>query len=72
MATSPCANYSKDNVATDPSLGMGTTAGSLALVGSRPHRNAPVVQRVSSERPILWMSLICASVASGRWSNFTR
>jgi len=33
----------KDNVATHPDLGMDTTAGSLALAGSRPKRNADIV-----------------------------
>ncbi|KAJ9165614.1 Amidase family protein [Coniochaeta hoffmannii] len=36
----------KDNIATQPDLGMETTAGSVALVGSRPRRNADVVQRL--------------------------
>ena len=36
----------QDNIATQPDLGMETTAGSAALVGSRVRRNADVVQRV--------------------------
>ncbi|KAL6895038.1 amidase signature domain-containing protein [Trichoderma evansii] len=35
----------KDAIATDPQLGMDTTAGSWALVGSRPPRNASTVQK---------------------------
>ncbi|KAH8688628.1 amidase signature domain-containing protein [Phaeosphaeriaceae sp. PMI808] len=36
----------KDNIATHPDLGMGTTAGSLALVNSRPKKNAEIVERL--------------------------
>lgn len=36
----------KDNVATHPSTGLDTTAGSLALVNSKPRSNAPIVDRV--------------------------
>jgi amidase len=45
----------KDNIATTPALGLDTTAGSLALVGSKPRSNAAVVDRVS--HPILALSL---------------
>lgn len=37
----------KDNIATHPSTGLDTTAGSLALVNSSPRSNAPIVDRVS-------------------------
>ena len=37
----------KDNIATLPSLGMVTSAGSLALLDSKPRENAPVVDRVN-------------------------
>jgi amidase len=30
---------------TDPSLGMGTTAGTWPLVGAKPKRNAAIVQK---------------------------
>ena len=36
----------KDSIATHPSLGMDTTAGSLALVGSRPLQHATIVQKL--------------------------
>jgi amidase len=36
----------QDNIATDPTLGMDTTAGSFALKGSRPKGNADVVNAV--------------------------
>jgi len=36
----------KDNIATHPSLGMKTTAGSLALLDSRPRQNARVVDKL--------------------------
>lgn len=36
----------KDNIATCPSTGLDTTAGSLALVGSCPRNNATIVDRV--------------------------
>lgn len=37
----------QDSIATHPDLGLDTTAGSLALVDSRPRKNATVVDRVS-------------------------
>ncbi|QYS96794.1 Putative amidase C869.01 [Trichoderma simmonsii] len=43
----------KDAIATDPQLGMGTTAGSWALVGSRPPGNAPTVQKLLDAGGIL-------------------
>ncbi|KAF7958928.1 hypothetical protein EAE96_002454 [Botrytis aclada] len=36
----------KDNTCTDVSLGMDTTCGSCALVGSVPQRNAPIVDHL--------------------------
>ncbi|KAI5924863.1 amidase family protein [Camillea tinctor] len=36
----------KDNVGTDPSMGMDNTGGNLALVGSTTVRNAPIVDRL--------------------------
>ncbi|KAI1111811.1 putative glutamyl-tRNA amidotransferase subunit A [Nemania sp. NC0429] len=33
----------KDNIATHPSLGLGTRAGSLALVGSKPRKSAVIL-----------------------------
>ena len=39
---------SKDAIATHPDLGMGTTAGSFALVDSRPAKSATVVEKVSN------------------------
>uniref|UniRef100_A0A8H7K0Y6 Amidase domain-containing protein n=1 Tax=Bionectria ochroleuca TaxID=29856 RepID=A0A8H7K0Y6_BIOOC len=36
----------KDNIDTHPSLGMKTTAGSLALLDSKPRENAPVAQKL--------------------------
>ncbi|RHZ70336.1 hypothetical protein CDV55_108201 [Aspergillus turcosus] len=36
----------KDNIDTHPGLGMKTSAGSWALVDSRPRRNAPVVDKL--------------------------
>ncbi|OJJ52521.1 hypothetical protein ASPSYDRAFT_164676 [Aspergillus sydowii CBS 593.65] len=35
----------KDNIATHPDLGLGTTAGSFALLGSRPRRNSDILVR---------------------------
>ncbi|KAK6451803.1 amidase [Trichoderma asperellum] len=43
----------KDAIATDPQLGMDTTAGGWALVGSRPPRNAPTVQKLLDAGGIL-------------------
>jgi hypothetical protein len=39
-------NSDQDNIATHPSLGLGTRAGSLALVGSKPRKNAVIVDMV--------------------------
>ena len=36
----------KDNIATEPSLGMDTTSGTFALAGSRPRANANVAERL--------------------------
>ncbi|KAF2763447.1 amidase signature enzyme [Pseudovirgaria hyperparasitica] len=36
----------KDNIMTDPRLGMDTTVGSYAFVGGRPKKNATVVERL--------------------------
>ncbi|KAK4067541.1 hypothetical protein Trihar35433_6101 [Trichoderma harzianum] len=36
----------KDNIATVPELGLPTTGGSLALVGSRPRKNAEIVDQL--------------------------
>ena len=38
--------YIQDNIATLPEYHMGTTAGSLALAGSKPKRNADITERV--------------------------
>ncbi|WVQ97353.1 hypothetical protein IAU59_004464 [Kwoniella sp. CBS 9459] len=43
----------KDNIATDPSLGMNTTAGSLALKGSKVPRDAFVVDALRSAGAII-------------------
>lgn len=36
----------KDNIATEPSLGMDTTSGTFALAGSRPRASADVAERL--------------------------
>lgn len=38
--------FAQDNIATSPSLGMETTAGSLALIGSRPRKSADLIEKV--------------------------
>ena len=38
--------YTKDNIATLPEYHMETTAGSFALAGSKPKRNADIIERV--------------------------
>ncbi|KAM0461455.1 hypothetical protein ACHAPV_004160 [Trichoderma viride] len=43
----------KDAITTDPKLGMDTTAGSWALVDSRPPGNAPTVQKLLDAGGIL-------------------
>ena len=47
VAITISANSSiEDNMNTHPSLGMNTTAGSLALLGSKPKQNSAVVEMV--------------------------
>jgi len=41
----------KDNIATSPATGLDTTAGSFALVDSRPYENAVLVDKVSPNLP---------------------
>ncbi|KAK0717600.1 amidase family protein [Lasiosphaeria miniovina] len=36
----------KENIATVPALGLPTTCGSLALVGSKPRQNAAIIERL--------------------------
>ncbi|KAK0507196.1 hypothetical protein JMJ35_010234 [Cladonia borealis] len=56
----------KDNIATHPSLGMDTTAGSLALVGSRPKKSADVVERlISAGALILGKANLCSAYVQG-------
>lgn len=43
----------KDNIATVPALGLGTTCGSLALVGSKPRKNAVIVERLLASGAII-------------------
>ncbi|KAI4870985.1 putative glutamyl-tRNA amidotransferase subunit A [Hypoxylon rubiginosum] len=43
----------KDNIATHPTLGLGTTAGSLALVGSKPRKNATIVDMLVRKGAII-------------------
>jgi len=60
---------------THPSLGMHTTAGSLALLGSKPKQNSAVVEMVLFHHPMLLVVYICAdsfSEASECWCNYNR
>lgn len=41
-------DLAQDNIATHPSLGLPTTAGSFALLSSKPRRNAKIVDKVCS------------------------
>ncbi|KAL2279473.1 hypothetical protein FJTKL_13367 [Diaporthe vaccinii] len=43
----------KDTLATHPSLGLGTTAGSLSLVGSKPRKNSKVVEMLLASGAII-------------------
>ncbi|KAF2834385.1 amidase signature enzyme [Patellaria atrata CBS 101060] len=36
----------KDNIMTEPSLGMDTTVGSYAFVGAKPKKNAPIIDQL--------------------------
>ncbi|TPX13844.1 uncharacterized protein E0L32_005788 [Thyridium curvatum] len=42
----------KDNIDTSPSLGMRTTAGSLALWNSKPRDNAPVITKTFAQQEL--------------------
>ena len=35
---------------TDPSMGLDTTGGALALLGSEPAGNAPIIDKVTTHR----------------------
>lgn len=41
----------QDNIDTDPAMGMDTTGGSVALIGSRPKGNADVIEKVCQTCP---------------------
>jgi hypothetical protein len=41
---------SQDNIATHPSLGLPTTCGSLALLSSKPKKNAEIIDQVSIDQ----------------------
>lgn len=56
------ANDRQDNIATDKSLGMNTTAGSFALMESIPQGNAPIVQAVCLGTLHAAKSLTCVEV----------
>ncbi|KAG8161020.1 hypothetical protein KVR01_009284 [Diaporthe batatas] len=43
----------KDNIATSPSLGMDTTAGSFALKGSRPRKSADLIEKLTEAGAII-------------------
>ncbi|KAH8761174.1 amidase family protein [Diaporthe sp. PMI_573] len=43
----------KDNIATSPSLGMETTAGSFALKGSRPRKSADLIEKLTEASAII-------------------
>ncbi|KAI0061127.1 amidase signature enzyme [Artomyces pyxidatus] len=55
----------KDNIATDHSEGMETTAGSLALIGAIPPRAAHVVSRLQSAG-----ALLLGKANLSEWANF--
>ncbi|KAG6366464.1 hypothetical protein INS49_000641 [Diaporthe citri] len=44
---------SKDTLATHPSLGLGTTAGSLSLMGSKPRKNSRVVEMLLASGAVI-------------------
>ncbi|KAM5341687.1 hypothetical protein ACJ41O_014718 [Fusarium nematophilum] len=58
----------KDNIATNASTGLDTTAGSLALVNSRPRENAAIVDRLLDAGAIL---LAKASLGTGLISGWS-
>lgn len=55
----------KDNIATQPATGLDTTAGSFALIDSKPRENAVLVDKVSRA------SLACTFSACARHLSHT-
>jgi hypothetical protein len=68
---SPCKliREIQDNIATRANLGLNTTAGSLALVGSRPARNAEVVEKVKVSKYMLMIYVLTPLVNFRRHDN---
>ncbi|OAG13532.1 amidase family protein [Alternaria alternata] len=62
----------KDNIASAPELGLPTTCGSLALVGSKPSKNAAVVSRLIAAGAIILgkanLSVGTIELADSGWS----
>ncbi|KAJ6093074.1 hypothetical protein N7486_008363 [Penicillium sp. IBT 16267x] len=59
----------KDNIATHPSLGLPTTGGSLALLSSKPKKNAEIIDQILDAGLIILGKANLAEFANARGSN---
>ncbi|MCJ1322634.1 hypothetical protein MMC15_007983 [Xylographa vitiligo] len=59
----------KDNIATLPTFGMDTTAGSLALTDSKPARNAEIIDRMVTAGLIILAKAQLSEFANFKGSN---
>ncbi|KAJ5648058.1 hypothetical protein N7490_004430 [Penicillium lividum] len=59
----------KDNIATHPSLGLPTTGGSLALLSSKPKKNAEIIDQILDAGLIILGKANLAEFANARGSD---
>ncbi|KAJ6021031.1 hypothetical protein N7540_006535 [Penicillium herquei] len=59
----------KDNIATHPSLGLPTTVGSLALLSSKPSKNAHIIDQIIDAGLIIMGKTNLPEFANARGSN---
>ncbi|RWA10871.1 hypothetical protein EKO27_g4234 [Xylaria grammica] len=59
----------KDNIATTPELGLPTTCGSLALVGSKPKKNATIIEQASAGAIILGKANLSVRTVNLTWRS---
>ncbi|KAF3067517.1 putative amidase [Trichoderma lentiforme] len=61
--------FTRDNIATHPSLGMNTTGGSLALLTSRPSKSAEIIERILGAGMIIIGKAQLSELAGFKGSN---
>ncbi|KAJ5948604.1 hypothetical protein N7454_001911 [Penicillium verhagenii] len=59
----------KDNIATHPSLGLPTTGGSLALLSSKPKKNAEIIDQILDAGLVILGKANLAEFANARGSS---